>query len=115
RAAAGGAAVAREPAGVRAGRVRARAAQGARRGAAVGAGAPRHGARDGLGVPHRRSARRVRAQRRHRGPRRGSAGPREMNEQGPSVLTMIGAVALIVALVILAFFAAGYGFGRLFL
>jgi hypothetical protein len=28
---------------------------------------------------------------------------------------MIGAVALIVALVILAFFAAGYGFGRLFL
>ncbi len=37
------------------------------------------------------------------------------DEDGPSVLTMIGAVALIVALVILAFFAAGYGFGRLFL
>ena len=35
--------------------------------------------------------------------------------RGPSVLTMIGAVALIVALVILVFFAAGYGFGRLFL
>jgi len=28
---------------------------------------------------------------------------------------MIGAVALLVALVILVFFAAGYGFGRLFL
>jgi hypothetical protein len=49
-----------------------------------------------------------------------------MNDQGPSVLTMIGAVALIVALVILVFFGAGYavghlifaasyGFGRLFL
>ncbi len=40
---------------------------------------------------------------------------RHMQEDGPSVLTMIGAVALIVALVILVFFAAGYGFGRLFL
>jgi hypothetical protein len=39
----------------------------------------------------------------------------EMNDQGPSVLMMIGAVAVIVALVILVFFAAGYGFGRLFL
>jgi hypothetical protein len=38
-----------------------------------------------------------------------------MSEDGPSVLAMIGAVALIVALVILVFFAAGYGFGRLFL
>jgi hypothetical protein len=38
-----------------------------------------------------------------------------MNDGSPSVLAMIGAVALIVALVILAFFAAGYGFGRLFL
>jgi len=28
---------------------------------------------------------------------------------------MIGLVALVVALVILVFFAAGYGFGRLFL
>ena len=43
----------------------------------------------------------------------GSVG--EMNDDGPSVLTMVGAVALIVALVILVFFAAGYGFGRLFL
>jgi hypothetical protein len=39
----------------------------------------------------------------------------EMNDDGPSVLKMIGAAALIVALVILVFFAAGYGFGRLFL
>jgi hypothetical protein len=38
-----------------------------------------------------------------------------MNEEGPSVLMMVGAVALIVAFVILVFFAAGYGFGRLFL
>jgi hypothetical protein len=38
-----------------------------------------------------------------------------MNQEGPSVLAMIGAVALIVAMVILAFFAAGYGVGRLFL
>jgi hypothetical protein len=39
----------------------------------------------------------------------------KLNDDGPSVLTMVGAVALIVALVILLFFAAGYGFGRLFL
>jgi hypothetical protein len=38
-----------------------------------------------------------------------------VNEDGPSVLAMVGAVALGVALVILVFFAAGYGFGRLFL
>lgn len=39
-----------------------------------------------------------------------------MNDNdGPSVLAMIGVVALGVALVILVFFAAGYGFGRLFL
>jgi preprotein translocase subunit SecE len=38
-----------------------------------------------------------------------------MNDEGPSVLAMVGAVALFVALVILIFFAAGYGFGRLFL
>lgn len=39
-----------------------------------------------------------------------------MNEagDGPSVLAMIGWVALIVALVILVFFALGYLFGRLF-
>jgi len=38
-----------------------------------------------------------------------------MNGEGPSVLAMVGAVALIVAVVILVFFGAGYGFGRLFL
>jgi hypothetical protein len=38
-----------------------------------------------------------------------------LNDDGPSVLTMVGIVALGVALVILVFFAAGYGFGRLFL
>lgn len=35
--------------------------------------------------------------------------------QQPSFLTMIGLVALIVAVVILVFFAIGYLFGRLFL
>lgn len=38
-----------------------------------------------------------------------------MNENGPSVLTMVIAVALIVALVILVFFGLGYLFGRTFL
>jgi hypothetical protein len=38
-----------------------------------------------------------------------------MNGEGPSVPRMIGLVAVVVALVILVFFAAGYGFGRLFL
>jgi preprotein translocase subunit SecE len=38
-----------------------------------------------------------------------------VNEQGPSVLRMVGLVAGVVAVVILVFFAAGYGFGRLFL
>ena len=38
-----------------------------------------------------------------------------MNEDGPSVFAMILAVAAIVALTILLFFALGYGFGRLFL
>ena len=38
-----------------------------------------------------------------------------MNDETPPVLAMIGAVALIVALVILVFFAAGYLFGRVFL
>ncbi len=49
------------------------------------------------------------------GAQAGSQRSNQMNDDGPSVLTMIGAVALIVALVILVFFAAGYGFGRLFL
>jgi hypothetical protein len=38
-----------------------------------------------------------------------------VNDGGPSVLAMVAAVAIIVALVILVFFALGYGFGRLFL
>jgi hypothetical protein len=36
-------------------------------------------------------------------------------EDHPSFLTMIGLVALIVAVVILVFFGIGYLFGRLFL
>jgi type IV secretory pathway VirB2 component (pilin) len=36
-------------------------------------------------------------------------------EEHPSFLTMIGLVALIVAVVILVFFGIGYLFGRLFL
>jgi hypothetical protein len=38
-----------------------------------------------------------------------------VNDDGPHFLPMIGFVAVIVALVILIFFAIGYGFGRLFL
>jgi preprotein translocase subunit SecE len=38
-----------------------------------------------------------------------------MHDDGPRVGTMVAAVAVIVALVILVFFAIGYGFGRLFL
>lgn len=40
-----------------------------------------------------------------------------MSEQpdGPRVRTMIAAVAITVALVILIFFAIGYAFGRLFM
>ena len=38
-----------------------------------------------------------------------------MNDEGPSVIAMVLAVAAIVALTILIFFALGYGFGRLFL
>lgn len=38
-----------------------------------------------------------------------------MNPDGPSVLSMIVAVAVVVATVILVFFAAGYAVGRIFL
>ena len=38
-----------------------------------------------------------------------------MNDDGPSVVAMILAVAGIVALTILVFFLLGYGLGRLFL
>ena len=36
-------------------------------------------------------------------------------EDGPSFLSMIGFVAIAVAVTILIFFIVGYGFGRLFL
>jgi hypothetical protein len=38
-----------------------------------------------------------------------------VNRDGPSAPALSAAVALIVALVILVFFAIGYGLGRLFL
>ena len=38
-----------------------------------------------------------------------------MEDEGPGFGSMIGLVALVVALVILVFFAIGYGLGRLFL
>ncbi len=38
-----------------------------------------------------------------------------MNDNGPSVLTMVVIVAVSVAAVILVFFGIGYAFGRLFL
>ena len=38
-----------------------------------------------------------------------------MNDDGPSVPKMMAAVAIVVATVILLFFAVGYGLGRVFL
>jgi hypothetical protein len=38
-----------------------------------------------------------------------------VNRPGPSAPALIAVVALIVALVILVFFALGYGIGRMFL
>jgi preprotein translocase subunit SecE len=38
-----------------------------------------------------------------------------VNERGPGVLQMVALVAVVVALVILVFFALGYLFGRAFL
>ena len=38
-----------------------------------------------------------------------------MSEDGPSILAMVGLVAVLVALVILVFFGIGYGLGRLLL
>jgi hypothetical protein len=37
------------------------------------------------------------------------------NHRSPRFLTMIGVVAITVAVIILVFFGIGYGFGRLFL
>ena len=60
------------------------------------AGPERRGARDRLDLPHRRPA----------APARAPAGVDAVNDDGPSVGSMIAAVALIVALVILVFFAS---------
>jgi hypothetical protein len=38
-----------------------------------------------------------------------------VNEDGPSILAMVGLVAVLVAGVILVFFGIGYGLGRLLL
>jgi hypothetical protein len=38
-----------------------------------------------------------------------------VNEEGPSILAMVGLVAVLVAGVILVFFGIGYGLGRLLL
>ena len=38
-----------------------------------------------------------------------------MSEDGPSILAMVGLVAVLVATVILLFFGIGYGLGRLLL
>jgi hypothetical protein len=38
-----------------------------------------------------------------------------VNDRGPSLLAMVAVVAFVVALVILVFFAIGFGLGRAFL
>jgi hypothetical protein len=38
-----------------------------------------------------------------------------VSEDGPSILAMVGLVAVLVATVILVFFGIGYGLGRLLL
>jgi hypothetical protein len=38
-----------------------------------------------------------------------------VSEDGPSILAMVGLVAILVAAVILVFFGIGYGLGRLLL
>ena len=38
-----------------------------------------------------------------------------MGDDGPSILTMVGVVAVVVAAVILIFFAVGYALGRILL
>ena len=38
-----------------------------------------------------------------------------MGDDGPSILTMVGVVAVVVAAVILIFFGIGYALGRIFL
>ena len=63
------------------------------------------GAGDGIALPDRGPA--------APGRRTGEVDP--VNDDGPSVLSMVIVVALIVAFVILVFFAVGYLFGKLFL
>jgi dihydrofolate synthase/folylpolyglutamate synthase len=92
------------PARRAAGADRPRSAAGADRGARRGR-ARRGRAGHGIDLPDRRSA----AARGH------GAQEHAVSDDGPSVPAMIAAVAVIVALVILVFFALGYGFGRLFL
>ena len=88
-------------AGARAGRRVWRAAARPR----AAAGGRRRRARDRLDLPHRRP----------RAPGRSGPGIDAVNREGPSALALIAAVAVIVALVILVFFALGYGLGRMFL
>jgi preprotein translocase subunit SecE len=38
-----------------------------------------------------------------------------MGEEGPSILTMVGVVAVVVTAVILIFFGVGYALGRILL
>lgn len=38
-----------------------------------------------------------------------------MGDDGPSIITMVGVVAVVVAAVILVFFGVGYVLGRIFL
>jgi hypothetical protein len=45
----------------------------------------------------------------------GDGDPYGEETEQPSVLSMMGLVAVVVAVVILVFFALGYAFGRLFL
>lgn len=49
------------------------------------------------------------------GPAPTASAPVHDHEEQPKFLNMIGLVALVVAIVILVFFAIGYLFGRLFL
>jgi hypothetical protein len=44
-----------------------------------------------------------------------SSGPDPEVQEEPSLLSMMGVVAIVVAVVILVFFALGYIFGRIFL
>ena len=78
----------------------------ARRGSRAGAGRPgRRRAGHRVDLPRRRPA----------GAIRGAGGRPRCERRGPSVLAMVGLVAVVVALVILVFFAIGYAFGRAFL